>query len=81
MMDICRGIYLAKNSLCAIIGGVGILLGLRTFISQNSMERIQWRVSTSFNGNLHTKIISCYSPSNCNIIKDGSELYKLFYLY
>ena len=48
-----------KNSVNAVIGGVGMVIGPRTLKSQNSMEKIQTRMMVAtFNGNPSTAIIS-----------------------
>ena len=49
-----------KNSVNAIVGGVGILIGPRVLKTLNSIERIQPRM-----------IISCYCPTN---IREETEL-------
>ena len=54
-----------KNSVNAIVGGVGILIGPRALKTLNSIERIQPRMlAATFNGNPRATIISCYSPTN-----------------
>ena len=54
-----------KNSVNAMVGGVGILIGQRALKSLNSIERIQPRMMVAtFNGNPRATIISCYSPTN-----------------
>ena len=54
-----------KNSINAVIGGVGILLWPCILRSHNGTERILMRMMcASINGNLCTIIVSCYSPAN-----------------
>ena len=54
-----------KNSVNAMIGAVGMLIGLRTQKSLNSIEKIQPRMMVAtFNGDPNATIISCYSPTN-----------------
>ena len=64
-MDGCLTRYLqGKNSVNAIIG-VGMFLGSSGLKSLNNIMKIQPRMMcASFNGNLCTTIISCYSPTN-----------------
>ena len=53
-----------KNSVNALIGGVGKLIGPRALKSLNSIEKIQLRMMVAtFNGNPSTTIISCYKPN------------------
>ena len=53
-----------KNSINVTIGGVEMFFSHHTLKSQNSIERIQLRMMcTTFNGNLFTTIIFCYSPT------------------
>ena len=64
-MDVCISICMEKNSVNAVMGGVGMLLGQRTLKSLNNIEKIQPRIIVAtFNGNPSTTIISCYSPTN-----------------
>ena len=76
-MDVCLSIIM-KNSVNAVIGGVGMLLGPHALKSLNSIEKIQlcfiqWQP-------LH-KNFSCYSPTNASdetdIITFYNELYSL----
>ena len=54
-----------KNSVNATIGGVGMIIGLRTLKSLNSTEKILPRMMVAtFNGNPSATIISCYRPTN-----------------
>ena len=54
-----------RNSVNAVIGDVGMFLGLSVLKSLYSIEKIQLRiVVATFNGNLSTTIISCSSPTN-----------------
>ena len=54
-----------KNSVNAMVGGVGMLMGPKAIKTLNSIERIQPRMMTAtFNGNPRATIISCYSPTN-----------------
>ena len=54
-----------KNSVNAIIKSVRIIFSPRALKSLNSIEKIQPRMMhTSFNSNLGTTIVSCYSPTN-----------------
>ena len=56
-----------KNSVNAMIGGVGMLIGPRALKSLNSIEKIQPKMmAATFNGNPCATIISCYSPTNVN---------------
>ena len=53
-----------KNSVNAVIGGVGMLLSPCTLKSLYSIEKIQPRIIVAtFNGNPGTMIISCYNPT------------------
>ena len=54
-----------KNSVNAMIEGVGMLIGPQALKSLNSIEKIQPRMMVAtFNDNPSTTIISCYSPTN-----------------
>ena len=54
-----------KNSVNAMIEGVGMLIGPWALKSQNNIEKIQLRMMVAtFNGNPSVTIISCYSPTN-----------------
>ena len=54
-----------KNSVNALVGGVGMLIGPRALKTLNSIERIQPRMmAATFNGNPKATIISCDSPTN-----------------
>ena len=65
-----------KNSINAMIGGVGILIGPRALKSLNSIERIQRRmIITNFKGNPKVTIISCYSPIN---VREETELIAFY---
>ena len=65
-----------KNSVNAMIGGVGILIRPRALKSLNSIERIQPRMTVAtFNGNPRTTIIFCYSPTN---VSEETELIAFY---
>ena len=54
-----------ENSVNAMIGGVGMLIGPRARKSLNGIEKIQPRMMVAtFNGNPSETIISCYNPTN-----------------
>ena len=56
-----------KDSVNAVIGGVGICLIPCALKSLNSIEKIQPKIMfASFNGNPCTTIVSCYCPTNAN---------------
>ena len=56
-----------KNSVSAIIGGVGMLIGPQASKSLNSIEKIHLRMMVAtFKGNPRATIISCYSPTNAS---------------
>ena len=56
-----------KNSINAMIGGVGMLIGPQALKSLNSIEKIHPRMMVAtFNGNPRVIITSCYSPTNIN---------------
>ena len=64
-----------KNSLNAMVVGVGIHIGPRTLKSLNSIERIQIRLMVAiFNGNSRATII-CYSPTN---VSEETELIAFY---
>ena len=67
-----------KNSVTAMIGGVGMLVRPWALKSQNSIEKMQLRmIVATFNGNLSTTIISsCYSPNNVNEETDLIAFYN-----
>ena len=68
-------VFAWKNSVNAVVGGVGMLIGPRALKSFNSIEKIQPRMMVStFNGNPSTTIISCYSPTNVS-----DETYLIVY--
>ena len=79
--DIGNGWMLAtasawKNSLNAMIGGVGMLIEPWALKSLNSIEKIQPKMMVAtFNGNPST-IISCYSPTNVNEETDLLAFYN-----
>ena len=61
-----------KNSVNAMVGGVGMLIGPWALKSLNSIEKIQPRMMVAtFNGNPCTIIISSYSP---NHVSEETEL-------
>ena len=63
-MDVCLGICM-EISVNAVIGGVGMFIGLRVLKSLNYTDKIQPRMMVAtFNGNPSPTIISCYSPTN-----------------
>ena len=65
-----------KNSVNAMVGGVGMLIGPRALKTLNSIERIQPRMMTAmFNGNPKATIISCYSPTN---VSEETELVTFY---
>ena len=71
-----------KNSPNATIGGAGMLIGLWSLKSLNSIEKTQLRmIVVTFNGNLSATIISCYSPTNVReetaLIAFYDELFSL----
>ena len=59
--------FACKNSVNALVGGVGMLIGPRALKSLDSIEKIQ---PATFNGNICTTIV-CYSPTNAS---DETEL-------
>ena len=64
-MDIYLSICI-KNSINAVIVGVGILLSPRALKSYNNIKKIQPRIMVAiFSGNPSTTII-CYSPTNAS---------------
>ena len=65
-----------KNSVNAMVGGVGMLIGPRALKTLNSIERIQPRmVAATFNGNPRATTISCYSPIN---VSEETELVTFY---
>ena len=65
-----------KNSVNAMVGVVGMLIGPRALKSLNSIERIQPRMmAATFNGNPRATIISCYSPTN---VSEETELVAFY---
>ena len=65
-----------KNSINAMIGGVGILIGPKALKSLNSIESIQPRMMVAtFKGNPRATIISCYSPTN---VSEETELIAFY---
>ena len=65
-----------KNSVNALVGGVGMLIGPRALKTLNSIERIQPRMmAATLNGNPKATIISCYSPTN---VSEESELVTIY---
>ena len=64
-----------KNSVNAMVGGVGMLIGPRALKTLNSIERIQPRMmAATFNGNPRATII-CYSPTN---VSEETELVAFY---
>ena len=65
-----------KNSVNAMIRGVGMLIGPQALKSLNSIEKIQSRMmAATFNGNPSATIISCYSPTN---VSEETELIAFY---
>ena len=65
-----------KNSVNAIIGGVGMLLSLHTLKSLKTIKKIQPRMMVAtFNSNPSTKII-CNSPTNGSDETDLNTFYN-----
>ena len=65
-----------KNSVNAIIGGVGMLPSPHAPKSQNSIEKIQPRMIVArFNSNPDITVISCYSPTN---VSDETDLITFY---
>ena len=59
-MDVCMEKLCQRRDV-----DVRMLIGLRVLKSLNGFEKIQPRMMvTTFNGNLSTTTISCYSPNN-----------------
>ena len=55
-----------KLNVNAVVGGVGMLLSPRAIKSLKNIEKMQPRITVAtFNVNLGTTIISCYSPTAC----------------
>ena len=66
-----------KNSVNAIIGGVGMFLNARSLKSLNSIKKIQLRMMVAiFNGNPSTTIISCSNSTNANDVTDFITFYN-----
>ena len=62
-------LLLGKNSINAVIGGVGIHLNPCAPKSQNNIEKILPRmIVATFNGNSCTTVIFYYSPINTNVL-------------
>ena len=65
-----------KNASNSTIGGTGMLLSPRVLQSLNSVEKISPRIIiATFNGNPHTSVISCYSPTNVSEEQDVIVFY------
>ena len=65
-----------ENSVNAMVGGVGMLIGPRALKTLNSIERIQPRtMAATFNANPKATIISCYSPTN---VSEETELVTFY---
>ena len=65
-----------KNSVNAVVGGVGMLIGPRALKMLNCIEKIQPRMmAATFNGNPRATIISCYSPTN---VSEETELVAFY---
>ena len=73
-MDASLGIYMEKNSVIAVIGGIGMLISPRALKSLNSVEKIQPRIM--FNGNPGRTIITSYSPTNASDETDFNTIYN-----
>ena len=60
--------YVWENSVNSTTEGVGIIPSSRALKSLNSIKKIQPRMmyDATFNGNLCTAIVSCYSPTNAS---------------
>ena len=58
------------------IGGVGMLIGLRTLKSQNSIEKIQPRMMVAIFAGNPSATISCYSPTN---VSEETDLNAFYY--
>ena len=66
-----------KNSVNAMIGGVGMLIGPQALKSLNSIEKIQPRmIVATLNENPSATIISCYSPTNVSEETDLIAFYN-----
>ena len=80
--DIGRGwtfvsAFAGKNSVNAVTGGVSMLIGPRALKLLNSIEKIQPRIMVAtFNSNLSTTIIFCYSPTNASDKTDLDAFYN-----
>ena len=65
-----------KNSINAATGGIGMLVSSQAYNTIASVEMISPRIMiVNFQGNPHTSVISCYSPTN---ISDEKET-EIFY--
>ena len=65
-----------ENSVNAVVGGVGMLIGIIALKTLNSIEKIQPRMmAATFNGNPRATIISCYSPTN---VSEETELIAFY---
>ena len=66
-----------KNSVNAIIGDVGMLIGPQALKSLNSIKKIQVRMMVAtFNDNPSATIISCYNPTNVSEETDLIAFYN-----
>ena len=66
-----------KNSGNSTIGGVGMLLSPNAQKTLMNIEKISSRiVIASFNGNPHTTVISCYSPTNVCDEQEVDDFYN-----
>ena len=71
-MDGHWSLHLHGKTLNAIIGGVGMLIGLWALKSLNSIDKLQPRMMiATFTGNPSAAIISFYSPTNVSEETDG----------
>ena len=65
-----------KNSVNAVVGGVGMLIGPKALKMLNCIEKIQPQMmAATFNGNPRATIISCYSPTN---VSEETELVAFY---
>ena len=75
-MDVCLGVGVEKLCEPCNRGWVGMLIGPRTLKSLN-IEKIEPRmIVATFNGNLSSTIISCYSPTNFSEETDHIAFYN-----
>ena len=66
-----------KNSVNAMIGDAGMLIGSRALKPPHSTEKIQPRMMVAtFNGNISATIDSCYSPTNVSEETDLIAFYN-----